>query len=309
MSGTILISGGTGFIGSHLCRRLVAEGHEVHLLVRRTSSFERLAGVVDRVRLWEGDLLQPSSLDACLEGARAETVYCLAADTQLRHHQDDLGDVIQSMHTGLIGRMNLIRAAALSSRPPARYFIAGSLAEYGNGSAPYLETQREAPISSHAALTHYALSLGQRVPFATTVLRFALIYGPMQSKDFLVPALIDACLRGEPFTLKSVAWRDLMFVDDLIDVLHRLSDRNDVGGEVINLATGREHALADVARLVIELVGRGAVIEVENPDTGGIAHFLGDPEKAALRLGWRATTRLEDGLARTVAWHRARCAA
>ena len=218
----VLVTGATGFLGSHLSARLVRERAEVHALVRPGSDRSRLALIAGEIRFWEGDVADPASLVRALAGGAPNAVFHLAADTGVRRLGEGWDGLERSIRVNLQGTMAVIRAALEAAHPVARIIRVGGLEEYGDGPTPYLETQREQPISPYSASqvagTHYAemVQRGTDVPIVT--LRPALIYGPGQSSDFLIPSLILSCLRNEDFDLTSgTQHRDLLHVDDFVD--------------------------------------------------------------------------------------------
>ncbi len=314
-TGPVLITGGAGFVGRHLAGRLTALGRDVHLLVRSEEALARLGALADRVTVWRGDLTDPESLERCVEGAGAAMVYHLAARTDLRRTKPDLSDVGEVIESDVLGSLNLIKALAAATRPPAFMVQAGSLAEYGTGAFPSDEDQREAPISGYSAglvmRSHLLQALQARLPFPAAVFRLALVYGPGQRESFLVPALITAFLEGRGFTIgNGEAARDIIHVDDVVEALIRAEGRADLGGEVINVGTGVEHPTEAIGRLIADLLGAGDRLSVERkPRIGDQAHFCGRVAKARDRLGWQARIALEDGLSRTIAWYRERAEA
>ena len=188
----------------------------------------------------------------------------------------------------------------------------GGLEEYGRGPAPYRETQREAPVSpysaSQVAVTHYLQMLQPALPFEVVTLRPALVYGPAQSERFFIPALVRACLRGHAFDMTTGEQvRELLYVDDLVAGLLRASAVSGLGGEVLNLGGGKALRVVELARLVVRLTESKIALRVGAlpPRSSEIERFHCDSSRAAERLGWRATTELEAGLAATIAWYRA----
>lgn len=309
--GRILITGGTGFVGGHLTARLVTLGRDVHLLARSDHALDRLGPLAERVTVWKGDLTDPESLKRAVEGASASMIYHLAARTDLRRTRPDLSEVAEVVTSDVIGSTNLLAALAAASHPPAFMVQTGSLAEYGTGSSPSDERQREQPISGYSAglvmRTHLLQALQVRLPFPASTFRLALVYGPGQRDSFLVPALIRAFSEGRPFTITNgEAARDLIHVDDVVEALIAAEGRTDLGGEVINIGTGVEHPTADIGNLIASLMDAKDHLIVENtPRVGDQAHFCGNVEKALCHLDWKAKVTLKKGLKRTIAWYRA----
>ena len=140
-------------------------------------------------------------------------------------------------------------------------------------------------------------------------LRPALIYGPGQSTDFLIPALIESLLADRAFPLSEGRQRrDLLHIDDLVTAMLAASTTDGLGGEVINVATGIARQIRTVARAIGRMLGRSHLLEFgELPERpNDIMDLRGDASKAGRLLGWRPIIPLAHGLAETIEWHRAR---
>lgn len=304
----ILVIGGGGFIGSHLAAHCAARGDSVHIIVRPRTPPERLEhlpGTVYRVALSD-----QSAMDAVMASARPEQVFHLAVADR-RAPLPGLADARLSVTDDLANLVAVIAACAAAPVPPAVLVRAGSLAEYGSGPAPYDEKQREMPRDSYAAGlvagTHYARMLEDRAPFAICTARLALTYGPAQSERFLLPVLIARLLAGERVSVaRPDDRRDLMHVDDAVAGLLRLADRP--VAPVVNLATGVAPSMRDVALSACAATGADPALIDFADDRGrdGIADLRGSGALACRLLGWAPQIGLDAGLARTVAWHRAR---
>ena len=304
----VLVIGGGGFIGSHLAAHCAARGDSVHIIVRPGTAPGRLGhlpGTVYRVAL--GDR---SAMAAVMASARPDQVFHLAVADR-RAALPELADARLSVTDDLANLIAVIAACAAAPVPPAVLVRAGSLAEYGSGPAPYVEEQREMPLDSYAAGlvagTHYARMLGGRVPFAICTARLALTYGPAQSARFLLPVLIARLLAGERvFVARPDDKRDLMHVDDAVAGLLRLADRPAV--PVVNLATGIAPSMRAVALAASAATGADpALIDfADDRAVGGIADFRGSGALARRLLDWAPQIAFDTGLARTVAWRRAR---
>jgi nucleoside-diphosphate-sugar epimerase len=309
--GSVLVTGATGFLGSHLTRRLLAQGHRVHVLARPDSDLRRLRDCRDRLTVWIGDVTDFASVKAACQGARPETIFHLAGDTSLRAFSGDWSSVERAVDSGVGGLINLLRAAN-EAAPDLRCLVrTGGLEEYGAGPSPFVESQREAPCSPYSfaqvAGAHLSQMMQPHLPFAVVTLRPTLIYGPDQSSDFLIPGLIQALLRGRRFTLtEGRQRRDLLHVDDFVAAALAAAEHDDLRGALLNIASGEGHAIRDVAQRVARMLDATALLEIGGaPDrTTEIFDLVGDATPARDRLGWRPRVALEEGLARTIAWHR-----
>ena len=305
----VLVTGAGGFIGSHVVRRLLGDGEEVHVLLREQAKAERLAGL-DGLRRWTGDLDDSAALEKCLKGARPERIFHCAGVSRARH-MSGWEPVREAQRVNVDGLLNLVEAASASAAPIRSLVRLGGLEEYGSGRAPFVESQREAPRSAYSASqvagTHLLQALQPRLPFAAVTLRPALIYGPHQSTDFMIPALIEALLAGRPFPLSEGRQRrDLLHIDDLVTAMLKASETAGLEGEVINIATGVAPKIRTVARAIGRIMGRSQLLRFgELPERpNDILDLRGDPSRAERLLGWRPTVPLARGLALTIEWHR-----
>ena len=265
-SKSVFVTGGTGFIGSHLVRRLVKEGFQTHLLIRPESSLWRIEDLQDKIVSWHGDISNLPSLKRGIQGAQPEIVFHLAGDTQGRNIQGHR--LIQSSSINLLGALNLFEVILETRKtglPFKRIVTTGGLEEYGNGPIPYQENQRENPVSpysaSQVAATHYAQMTHRTMGLPVVILRPALVYGPAQTSEFFIPSLIKQCLAGESFEMTSgEQTRDLIYVDDVIEAFVKTMTARDLDGEILNISTGQEHTMADVAKLILHLTGKSISI-------------------------------------------------
>jgi UDP-glucose 4-epimerase len=306
----ILITGGAGFVGSHLAGACLHAGHQVHVVVR--SSDERLQHLGDGVFRHRFDLRSEMELNRCLAGVEPEVIFHLAGSPRRPQHPG-LADARESIHEDLEGLVALLGAAADARNPPQRIVRAGSLAEYGLSPVPYREEAREAPVTVYGAglvaATHYVGALQSRLPFSVATARLALIYGPSQSTDYLLPSLITLCLAGENAVVRRpMDRRDLIFVADAVGALLRMAEAPLPKTAIVNISSGFAPTMREVAELVVEQTGAQPKLikYADGSPPSGVANLCGSPERARDLLGWHARIGLAEGLARTVNWYRNR---
>lgn len=309
---SVLVAGATGFLGSHLVRRLVSLGARVQILARPRSALDRIADVKPRPPVLRAELSDAAGLATCVRSVRPDIVFLAAGSTSDRGRDQTAGQAgDESYQVNLIGTHRFLRAIAAEA-PRARVIRLGSIAEYGTGPCPFKEEQREQPASPYAASLVAATHLGQAVcrqsGLAVTTLRLALTYGPGQGENFLIPSLISACLDGRPFELSSASsTRDIVYVGDVVDALLASAVADGLAGEIVNVGSGRESVVRDLAATVIGLVGSATELResARPPSRGEPARLVFDPSRARQLLGWQAQTPIELGLERTIAWYRA----
>jgi CDP-glucose 4,6-dehydratase len=306
LDGCVLVTGATGFIGSHLARRLVVDGLDVHVLHRAGADLSRLADIRDSLTFWPGDLRDRERIEDVVARVAPQHAFHLANATELRFLDPRLERVRESVENNLLGGINLL--VALSRVGSVRSAVrTGTLEEYGQGVAPFAEDQREAPVTpysaSQVALTHYWQMLQHPLPFSVATLRLALTYGPGQSERFFLPSLIRHCREGRDFDLTSGEQRrDLIFVTDVVEAMIRAAASPRIAGKILNVGTGRSHRVVDVARQVIELCNARIQLRVGAAGRRSfeIADFLGEVSRARELLGWEAAIDLATGLRMTI---------
>lgn len=303
---TYLIVGGAGFIGSHLARALVRKGKQVHVLVRKSTDCHRLYDIEDEIVIHHADVDDLSTLHDVFATARPDVVFHLASSTKKSTNTAMFENARRAL-SDVDGLLNVLAAAEHATRPPALFIRAGTLAEYGRGSHPYVEHQREKPVTAHAvgmiAATHLSDVLQAETSFPIITARLAIVYGPDQSRQFLVPQLVENCLTGETTRVRYPdEERDLIHIDDVTQALALLSEKPPVSNRTINVATGHATTMRDVAEIVKrhaksadETIAFGA-----GTSPNGVRVGSGSPDLMQELYGWRAKVSLDEGLRQLV---------
>lgn len=305
-----LVTGGTGFLGSHLVRRLVGADARVAVVARTASDPWRVADVLDRIQRIDGDVTDARALREAVRQAAPVAVFHLAAWTGGRH--SDAEDAFRrSLAVNHEGTMNVLKAVR-DEAPQARIVRTGSMAEYGDGPAPFREdapTREDSPYSGSQILaTHLAHAIAPTWGVTPVTLRPSLVYGPAQDPDYFLPGLIRACLAGRDFPMTTGEQAvDFVFVEDVVDALLLAAETEAAGGEILNVGSGREITIRALAERVVERIGtQGKLLLGAVPTRQAEArHRYLDIAKAERVLGWAPGTSLDEGLDRTIAWHRA----
>jgi nucleoside-diphosphate-sugar epimerase len=292
----VLVTGASGFLGGHLCRRL----HERGAKVIGVSRVPR--GDPPFVEWLADDLARPDAVARLLEAARPDVVYHLAGHA---HAATGLELVEPTFESILVTTKNLLLASARGSRP--RILLPGSLEEPGDGGG--------VPASPYAAARSCAAAYGRMfqalygVPVVN--LRIFMTYGPGQLARKVVPYVITSFLRGEAPELASGSRPvDWIYVDDVVDGMIAAATASGIEGATVDLGSG---ALVTVRELVEEI--ERLVRPAQAPRFAAVSDRAGETTRAAdieatrKLLGWEARTPLVEGLARTVAWYRERLAA
>ena len=297
----VLITGGAGFIGSHLVRRALQDGAEVSLLLRPGSDRRRLADVLPAARVIEGAVEDGASLEAALRETRPEICLHLAwrmDGSESSRHFESL-------------RASLELVSALSRAGCRRILCAGTCAEYDGGPSALAENASVEPRTSYAVCKHAlfvagsALARAQGVSFVSA--RIFYVYGPAEDPRRLVPEVIRHLLAGTPVDLTSGEQvRDYLHVEDVADGLWRAATAFDLEGAV-NVASSIPVSVAEIARTLADLLHRPELLRLgARPQRSEEAPVLyGDATRLRTRTGWAPKYALADGLRQTIAWWRA----
>ena len=303
----VLVTGGSGFIGSHLVHRLLDDGAEVAVTVRygNVMKNERLRGCWDDLEVIEADLRNRGAL-ACIRDFAPEVVFHLAA---YNHVGQSFVQVEECFDVNAKGSANLLDTCGGAAR-----FVYMSTSEvYGHQTeVPFVETMDPEPISPYA-ITKYAGELycrmKQRIGGDTSVviLRPFNTFGPYQSAKAVIPELIVNCLKGEPIrTTKGEQTREFNYVSNIVDGLVAAGSYEGKLDGVLNLASGEEVAIHDLVRKIAELTETRSEIEIGalpyRPTE--IWRMYADSSRARQALGWEPKVGLDEGLRLTVEWFR-----
>jgi nucleoside-diphosphate-sugar epimerase len=300
----VMVTGAAGFLGAHVVRRLLGIGCQVKGVIRPGSEPWRLDRSTPGLELVTADVRQLDEAVARRGLSDVHAVFHLAAAGV----DPSRSDAEEITATNVLGTLQALRAA---SRVGARRFVyCGSCFEYGAGTGLHESALPEPAAeygASKAAGWLLAHAYGRREGLAVVALRPFTLYGPLEAAYRLVPHSIRACLTGERLTLtEGRQTRDFVYVDDAVEAFLMAAVAPDATGGTFNVCTGVETSVREVVSAIVQLTG-GTV----RPEFGAVPHRAtelwrqsGDPTRAAVALGWCATTPLQEGLARTLEWFR-----
>ena len=303
----VLVTGATGFVGSHLVRAALKRGDRVVALARPTSSVAKIEDVSGDVALERAEFTDADALRAVLDRHRPDLIFHSAAATRLPVSEalTDLRDSVAENLTPLLG---VLTAAATCKSPPRALIRLGTIAEYGDCPVPYAESSNASPRDSYGASmlagTKYLEMLRPRLPFAAMTARLSLTYGPGQTGAQLVPYLIDRLMSGETAQIgRPDDARDFLHVDDAVRALLLLGDAPDSEIPVVNISTGIPTRVRDVVAMLADLTG-ARPDQVQLGTAGAAIDLVNDPALIKSRYSWAPQIPLADGLKQTVAWVR-----
>ena len=296
-----LVTGGAGFIGSHLVHALLEEGHAVRVLDDLSSGHRE--NLPQQVELAEADVTDPAAVESAIDDV--DGCFHLAAIASVaRSHRDWL----RSHQVNLTGTINVFdRARPSRRRRELPVVYASTAAIYGNcGSFPVDEDSPAAPLSAYGADKH-ACELHARVAGAihgvpTVGLRFFNLYGPRQDPlspySGVISIFADRLLRGEPVEIfgDGEQARDFIYISDAVQALRRAMRVATTGAFVFNVCTGKATSVSSLADTMAELCGTKLVVRHRPARCGEVRISIGDPQRAVEQLGFTAQTTLADGL-------------
>tara|TARA_Y100000034_G_C6901367_1_gene416983 strand:- start:1142 stop:2086 length:945 start_codon:yes stop_codon:yes gene_type:complete len=299
----VLVTGGGGFIGSHLVKKLISLKAKTSVLVRKTSDLWRLEDVIDEIKVIRTDFENTKEL----REVNPEIVFNLMADTNHERDPEIFEEIINNNYSNTV---RLIRG--LEDCDLDLFVQVGTCEEYGDGKVPFNENQKEIPVSPYSLSkvfgSHLVRYLNKIEGFPIVGVRPFLTYGPMQVNDMLIPSTIRSLFKEEKLnTTKMEQTRDLIYVDDVVSGFLKVGASENVRGEIINIGSGKETSIKEVVETICKLTGRNVddFVVMDKPYRKGEAmHFYCSNEKAKRLLDWEPETSLGDGLKKTVDWYR-----
>ena len=303
-----LVTGGAGFIGSHLVEALTHAGHAVRVLDNfSTGRIENIEGLLPSIELVEGDIRSYHQIREAMEGV--EYVLHQAA---LPSVPRSVRDPITSADVNINGTVNVLYAAKDSG--VRRVVAASSSSVYGDNPAlPKSEDLCPQPLSPYAvsklAGEQFCRTFWHIYGLETVALRYFNVFGPRQDPNSqyaaVIPKFITALLRNQPLTVHGdgVQSRDFTYVENVVRANLLACRAPDAAGLVLNAACGQRHSLLELVGELSEICNRSARIVHTEPRAGDVPHSLADISLARSVLGYEPVVTLSEGLRRTVDWY------
>lgn len=307
----VLVTGAGGFIGSHLVERLVELGAEtrafVHYNALGTHGWLDRSTFHDDVTIVAGDICDRDTLTDAMNGV--DVVFHLAALIAIPYSHIAAASYV---HTNIEGTLNVLTCARAAG--VGRLVHTSTSEVYGT--AQYVPIDELHPIhsqspyaASKAGADHLVEAFRISFNLPVVVVRPFNTFGPRQSTRAVVPTIIAQCLLGETVRLGNIhPTRDLNFVSNTVDGFISAASTDSAVGRTINLGSGKEISIGELAHVIARVVGRRISIEVEQsrlrPEGSEVDRLIADNTLAGDLLGWQPRVGLEEGLWRTVEWMR-----
>lgn len=299
---TVLITGGAGFIGSHLAQALVPD-NDVRILDSFTTG--RQANIPDAATLIEGDLRDKDALVHATKG-----IDLLFHEAALVSVERSIEEPLTSHEINVDATLEVLEAAR---REDARVVLASSAAIYGHPEqVPIVETDPKTPTSPYGldklTIDHYARQYHDLYGLETVALRYFNAFGPGQvAGDYsgVISIFLDQALSDKPITVNGdgTQTRDFVFIDDIVQANLRAAT-TDAVGEAFNVGTGSAVSIRELAEAVQDVLSTTSEIVHTEPRPGDIKHSEADISKATTKLGYEPMVSFREGLERTANWYR-----
>lgn len=306
-----LVTGGAGFIGSHLCEYLVKRGDEVvcfdNLSTGRRENIEHL--IKSGLIFIEGDTNNFADLEKVFKEYKFDGIFHYAAVVGVKRTLENSISVLNDID----GTRNILKLALAHGKP--KIIFASSSEVYGEPvEIPEVENGHINPHLPYAVVKLYSEKLmeayWQKYKLPTCSLRFFNVYGPRQESSdygFVVGIFIKRVLESKPPIIfgDGTQTRDFVYINDNIEASFRAFESDITNGEVINIGTGKPTTILDLAGEIITLCGQGGNLKPEFASRrNDIRHRFPDVSKMLKLLNYRATTSLREGLKKTIEWYR-----
>ncbi len=308
MRGRVLVTGGAGFIGSHLVRRLLDSGCEVVVLDNfATGKRDNLQGIDGRFELIEGSIVDGATVERAMRGCR-HVVHLAALPSVAR----SLEAPLDSHHACATGTANVLWAA---KQQAARVVYAGSSSAYGNQEELHKhEAMREDPLSPYAAAKLagelYCRSFARVFGIKVVITRFFNVFGPRQEPasvySGVVAAFCLAVLRSKSPRIDGdgLQSRDFTYVEDVVEGVEQALFAATEGCEIVNLAYGQTCTIRELLDEICSVAGRSVEPSYAAVRKGDVRHSLADVGRAKSLFGFRPSVGFAEGIRRTYDWYR-----
>ena len=304
-----LVTGGGGFIGSHIVRRLLSRGQRVRVLDDfSTGRRQNLAEIENDIELIVGDLRDAETVKRAAAGV--EGVFHLAARSSVPRSVEQ---PVAANDVNITGTLNVLLAARDAGA--RRVVYSASSSAYGDTpTLPKREDMTPQPLSPYAvsklAAEHYCACFFRCYGLQTVSLRYFNVFGPRQNPDSeyaaVIPAFVTHMARGQQPAVfgDGEQSRDFCYIENVVNANMLSFDAEKVAGEAVNIACGERITLNEIIRLINETLGTDVRAEYKPPRVGDVRHSLADLAAAKRVIGYEPAVMFAEGLQRSIEWYR-----
>jgi len=302
----IFVTGASGFVGSHLVKRLLKLNAEVHCLKRSKSSNKRLEILNNKLFFHDIDITNYTHLESTVKKINPTAIFHLANQGLYKGYESNTKSVVS---VNLLGTINLLEAT--KSLPYELFVNTGSSSEYG----PKIIEMKESDVcfphgvyaTTKLAGTVYASSFAKQFHKPIVTLRLFTPFGPNDDPRRLIPSVIKLALKNEPISIGGRdPVRDFIYIDDVIDMyIHSLKSKNQFTGDIINVGSGKQHSVGNVVDAILKLsksksrvVINQAIKRIESPV------WQADITRRNMYFPNKSYMTLLQGLKKTIAWYK-----
>jgi UDP-glucose 4-epimerase len=304
-----LVTGGAGFIGSHIVDALLEGGHQVRVLDNlSTGNLKNLSHVADRIEFIEGDVREAQAVAKAVR-----KVDCVFHQAALPSVPRSVENPLETHHACITGTLNVLNESRLAG--VQRVVYAGSSSAYGNlAFSSKRETDRPGPLSPYAVAKlsgeYYCHAFYQTYGLQTVAIRYFNVFGPRQDPNSaysaVIPLFIGALLKGQRPVIygDGLQSRDFTFVKNVVHGNLLASQAQGVGGRVFNVAGGRTFSLLELLAKLNNYLGTSVDPIHKDPRTGDVKHSLADITQASQALSYEPVVDFDAGLQVSIDYYR-----
>ena len=305
----ILITGGTGFIGSNLIRKIVSANNEIYSISRNNKNYWRIADIQDKINMVKADLTNYNNLKKIIKKINPDIVFHLASHG-VSNYEMEFSKIV---NTNTMGSYNLF--SILTEHKPKKIINVGSVFEYGqlNHKGGFSEKDCFNPFTLYGMSKNFQTNLAsyffnsKDLPVIT--LRLFTPFGMYEGKNRLVSGMMISMIKNQKMVISSAkSTRDFIFIDDVIDAFVKTSKKKNIEGESFNIGLGKSHSVQEMVNFTNKLSESKMKIQIKNAPVqdydvlGGKGYA--SITKAKKILKWSPKNSVEKGLEKTFSWYK-----